>query len=437
MFKSVLTKSLLAATAAVCTLSALSACSNQPMPFNPAARMGTTLNRFSQPIKPVKAELPAARGERPATMFTYIAMDDKLSQAGLMMIDAIEQSVSDRGYYLALADLEGPDSTFLAYMVNDGKPQNIGSALSYIDPQTKEVNSNDPAVLSQSLNFAFSKYPGRVKVMDILAHGGGFFGLGTDDHKTGPNQREIMSVAEFGQALRTGLKGRQLDVLNFLSCLMGNVEALYELRDVAKVVIASEDSVMATENTVVDFTRELAKLSAMPMPPQEMGARLVAFGNARNPQSGYSTIAALDMRYMDEFKRSMNVLSNTLLAAMPAHKAQMLAAYDAVPELHNSPGTGQRDLIAFLNNLIRVVPNPSVAQAALGVKQVLKQRLIISAKDKEGSDANGLSIFMPPSKIGPTQLPPDFGKIANTGYLNTRFARETSWSRFVQTLLTR
>ncbi|MEZ0374536.1 MAG: hypothetical protein ACAI44_35940, partial [Candidatus Sericytochromatia bacterium] len=129
--------------------------------------------------------------------------------------------------------------------------------------------------------------------------------------------------------------------------------------------------------------------------------------------------------------------SNTLLAAIPTHKPQLMAAYDAVPELHNSPQTGQRDLIAFLNNLIRFVPNPNVAQAAMGVKQVLKQRLLIAAKDKEGTDANGLSIFMPPSKIGPTQLPPDFGKIANIGYLDTRFARETSWGRFVQTLLTK
>lgn len=421
--------------AALLLASSLSACSNQAMPLN---RMGApaALSRFSQPIRPVKADLPPAKGERAVTMFSYIAMDDKLSQAGLMMIDAIEQSVSERGYYLGFADLQGPDSSFLAYMVNDGQPQKLGSALSYLEPNLKEVDSNDPAVLSQSLNFAFSKYPGRVKVMDILAHGGGYFGIGTDDTKLSQNPREIMSVPEFGQALRTGLKGRQLDVLNFLSCLMGNVEALYELRDVAKVIIASEDSVMATQNTVVDFTRELTRVSALPIAPQEMGARMVAFGNARNPQSGYSTLAALDMRYMDEFKRSMNVLSNTLLQALPSHKPQILAAYDAVPELINSPQTGQRDLIALLNNL-RNVPNSAVQQAALAVKQVLKQRLLIAAKDKEANNANGLSIFMPPSKIGPTQLPPDFGKIANIGYLNTRFAKETSWDRFLEMLLKR
>lgn len=68
---------------------------------------------------------------------------------------------------------------------------------------------------------------------------------------------------------------------------------------------------------------------------------------------------------------------------------------------------------------------------------MLKQRLIISAQDREAADADGLSIFMPPSKIGPQQLPPDFGKIANIGYLNTRFAIETSWDRFVQALLTK
>lgn len=430
MFK--FAKSVLSATLPL--MLTLSACSGLP-----AARLAGpgAVSSFSQPIRPVKAQLPAAKGERPVTMFTYIAMDDKLSPAGVMMLDAIEQSVSDRGYYLAFADLEGPNSSFLSYLINDGKPGSVGSVISGLDKKTTEVNSNDPATLSQTINFAFSNYPGKVKVMDILAHGGGFFGLGTDDTKVNGSTREIMSVAEFGAAMRQGLKGRQLDVLNFLSCLMGNVEALYELRDVTKVAIASEDSIMATQNTVVDFTRQLAALAAQPIAPQQIGAQMVAFGNARNPQSGYSTIAAIDMRYMDEFKRAMNVLSNTLLAAMASHKPQLLAAWDAVPELHNSPQTGQRDLIAFLNNLMRMVPNPNVAQAALGVKQVLKQHLIISAKDREAADANGLSIFMPPSKIGPQQLPPDFGKIANIGYLNTRFAKETSWDRFVQALLTR
>ncbi|PIQ26408.1 hypothetical protein COW36_14495 [bacterium (Candidatus Blackallbacteria) CG17_big_fil_post_rev_8_21_14_2_50_48_46] len=430
MFKTL--KTLVSATLLV----SLAACSSQPM-LSAGINTPASLTRFSQPLRPVKAQLPTARGERPVTMLSYIAMDDGLSQAGAMMIDAMEQSVSDRGYYLAFADLQGPDNSFLAYLINDHKPQQLGSAFSYLDKKTKEVDSNDPATLSQTINWAFSAYPGRMKVFDILAHGGGYFGIGTDDTKVSKNPREIMTVADFGTAIRQGLKGRQFDVMNFLSCLMGNVEALYELRDLSKVIIASEDSVMATQDTVVDFTRELTRLSAQPLSPQQIGAQMVAFAKVRNAQTGYSTLAALDMRFMGEFKSSMNVLSNTLIRAIPANRAQIIAAYDQVPELKNSPNTGQRDLITFLNNLIRLVPNPAVQQSALAVKQVLKQKLMISAKDKEGIGANGLSIFLPPSKVGPSQMPPDFGMIANTGYLNTRFAKETSWDHFIEALLKR
>ncbi len=431
MFQKV--KTLFAATLPL--LLSLTACSGQvPLGLNPANNPAT-LTRFSQPLRPVKAQLPPARGERPVTMLSYIAMDDHLSQAGALMLDAMEQSVSERGYYLAFADLQGPDNSFLAYLMNDGKPQQIGSAVSYLTPNTKEVDSNDPATLSQTINWAFSNYPGKVKIFDILAHGGGYFGIGTDDHKVSANPREIMSVGDFGTAVRQGLKGRQFDVMNFLSCLMGNVEALYELRDLAKVVIASEDSVAATQDTVVNFTRELTRLSAQPLSPQQIGAQMVAFADVRNPQHGYFALAAIDMRYMGEFKTSMNVLSNTLIRALPAHKAQILAAYDQVPELVNSPNTGQRDLITFLNNLLRQVPNQAVQQSALSVKQVLKKRLMIAAKDKEGPAANGLSIFLPPSKVGPTQMPPDFGMISNTGYFKSRFARETSWDQFIAALL--
>lgn len=431
---------------ALVTLATLSACaSNLPYPtglMNPMNPMmqapgaaPVMLGAQSQPIRPIRTNLPEAKGQRGATMFSYIAMDDRLSQFGLLFLDAMERGASNAGYYLAFADLQGPDSSFLSYVSNDGQPGKINSPLSYLDKNVSEVDSNDPETLAQTLNWAYSNYPGQLKVFDILAHGGGYFGLATDDTKVSKDPREIMSVSAFGYALHKGLKGRQLDVMNFLSCLMGNVEAVYELRDVAKVVIASEDSIAATKDTTYEFTTQLSKLATSGMSPQQIGQQMVAFAQAKLAETGYSTIAALDMRYIADFKRSMNVLSNTLIGALPTHKAQILAAYDHVPELHSSPGTGQRDLIAFLNNLVQGVDHPGVRQAALDVKYVLKNEFIIKAKDKEGPDANGLSIFMPPSRVGNTNMPPDFGKIKNIGYLDTRFAKDTSWDRFIQLLL--
>lgn len=420
------------------SLLTLTACSTAPVAgLMPGVPQNAQLSTFSQPIRPVKAQLPQAKGPRPVTMFSYIAMDDKLSQFGLAFLDALEAGASNRMYNVAFADLEGPDSSFLSYIVNDGQPGKINSPMSYLDKKTTEVNSNDPETLSQTVNWAYSQYPSQMKIFDILAHGGGYFGLGTDDHKVGNSTREIMSVPEFSGALRKGLKGRQLDVLNFLSCLMGNVEAIYELRDIAKVVIASEDSVGATKGTTVDFTTELSRLSATGANPQQIGTQMVTFGQARNPNSGYYAIAALDMSQMGALKQAMNGLSNTLIRALPTHKAQITQAYDRVPELINSPNTGQRDLITLCNNLIKGVNHPGVQQAAATVKQVMKRQVLLSQKDKEGPNANGLSIFMPPTKVGPQQLPPDFGKIANIGYLNTRWAKETSWDLFIKNLLAR
>lgn len=415
------------------------ACSTNPVagPMMGFAPQNGQVSTFSQPIRPVKAQLPEAKGPRPVTMFSYIALDDKLSQFGLLFLDALEKGASERGYYLAFADLEGPDSSFVSYLLNDGQPGKINSPISYLDKKTTEVDSNDPETLAQTVNWAYSKYPSQMKVFDILAHGGGYFGIGTDDHKVGKNPREIMSVSEFGGALRKGLKGRQLDVLNFLSCLMGNVEAIYELRDVAKVVLASEDSVGATQNTTSDFTAELARLSATGASPQQIGTQMVTFGQARNPNSGYFALSALDMTQMGALKQAMNGLSNTLIRALPSHKPQILQAYDRVPELINSPNTGQRDLLTFCNNLLKGVNHPGVQQAALAVKQVMKRQILLSHKDKEGPNANGLSIFMPPSKVGPTQMPPDFGMIKNIGYLNTRWAKETSWDLFIKNLMAR
>lgn len=424
--------------------SILAACST-PMPMghrNPNMRSSmlrnqARLNSFSQAIKPIKSTLPKAKGQRDVTMFSYVAMDDHLTQVVPHFLNAIESKASKNGYFLAFADLQGPDNSLLTYMQNDNNPQSFSSATSPLNRNngaTSEVSSNNPAVVTQTINWAYSQYPGRLKVFDILAHGGGYFGIGTDEHQVG-QERQIMSVPQFANAVKKGLKGRKLDVLNMLSCLMGNVEAIYELRDAAKVIIASEDSVQVTENTIIHFTSELTRLSSQRgISAKQIGRQMSIFGAAKNPQSGYFTIAAYDMARIGQLKTSINRLSNTLIRALPAHKQQIRQAYDSVPELTNSPGTGQRDLWNFMNQLYRHVPNQAVKQEALNVKRSL-EKFMIHSRDKEGANAHGLSIFMPATRSKQTNMPPSFGQIKNIGYLQTRFAKDTSWDKFIKTFL--
>jgi hypothetical protein len=391
-----------------------------------------TAQALSQPFQALAPNLPKASGVRPATLFAYVAMDDGLSPMAEKFINAIESTSTPRIYDVAFTDFQGPDNSYLWYLGQDRDPAKPTSPHSFLSPQTKEVSANDPANVAATVNWAYSNYPGTFKAMDVLAHGGGFFGLGTDATQVG-KKRWIMNVAEFGNALRSGLKGRKLNLINMLSCLMGNVEYAYELRDVTDVLIASEDSIQASDDTTLAFTAELNKqLSGPTLDARTIARNMAIFGNAKNPNSGYLTISALDLTRIDEVKRSVTVLSNALLRAMPSQGAEIVKAYDAVPALKDSMFGEQRDLWAFCNQL-QQVNNPTVRQAALATKAALKQAILYT-RDKEGAAANGLSICMPTrAAYAEIQAMPML-KDAFEASLNSRFAKGTSWAQFITTM---
>jgi hypothetical protein len=238
-----------------------------------------------------------------------------------------------------------------------------------------------------------------------------------------------MSVRDVGDALRQGLKGRRVNLINMLSCLMGNIEYAYELHDVGEVLIASQDSIFATSDTTVDFTAELNRQLAAPDPDaRRIGRSLAIFADARNPRSGYATISAIDLTRMNDVARATNVLSNALIAAMPRHNSEIVAAYDAVPYLRHADWLGfNRDLWTFCNLLNRMVDDKSVRDAALGAKAALKQALIYT-KDKEGTAASGLSIAMPDRHGEMAKL---WDSPVFQARLNSHFEKRTTWDKFL------
>lgn len=386
---------------------------------------------FAARFLSIQPDLPKADGPRQATLLTYAAMDDDLSSAAAAMVNAMETAANPRVHALAFADFQGPDNSFLFQVVPDQNPNRIDSFGSPLSPDQKEVTANDPAVLAATVNWAFSQYPGTFKAMDVFAHGGGYLGLGTDETQTGSSPKAIMSVAEFGGALRQGLKGRKLQLVNMLSCLMGNVEYLYELKDVADVAVASQDTMFATSHSVVGMTGELVRQMSVPRPdPRAIARNLAIFAEAKTPngpqgpEKGYGSISAVDLNRLDEVRRTVNVLSNSLLRALPAHRSAILAAYDGVPEMTYGD-FGNRDLWNFCNQLQRV-PSPAVSRAALEVKAALR-RTLLHTRDNQGAAANGLSICLPKRDLLPKLMPSPVFQAA----LQSRWAKATAWDQFI------
>jgi hypothetical protein len=402
----------------------LSACA--PAALAPTA-LPTMAQTFSQPLLKLAPDLPKATGPRSAVLFAYVAMDDKLTAQADKFLNALESTSGPETHTVAFADFLGADNSHLFALQPDTDMKTITSPRSFLRPDLKEVTSNSPEAIAATMAWAYDRYPAKFKALDFFAHGGGYLGLGTDATQVGDKKISVLPLADFSAGLRAGLKGRKLDLINLLSCQMGDVETAYELRDIADVLIASEDNIKAGDGSTIDFTAELNRQLRLGQPDaRTIGKNMAIFAEAKKMGSDYWAVSAIDLARMDEVKRTVNVLTNQLLDAMPKHGEEILKAYDAVPNIAIVNGS-QRDLWTFCTYLNQHVSDPVIRQSALQVKAAVKKSLI-HTRDRQYARTQGLAICMPPRK--------DIHKIMSwplyKASLTSQFAKATSWDKFIE-----
>jgi hypothetical protein len=155
--------------------------------------------------------------------------------------------------------------------------------------------------------------------------------------------------------------------------------------------------------------------------------------------SGYTTMAAVDISKMDELKSGINVLSKALIAAAGTEKANILAAYDAVPTIHgnvegkDNEQTEMRDIWAFTAELDKRVKDANVKAAVQQVRKAQRDAML-HEKDSFGTASNGMSIFMPMRKDLTAKDSP-LKKLITNGYQRTKFGADSAWDDFLSKVI--
>lgn len=369
-------------------------------------------------------QLPEIPREKMATVLSYRAMDNDLAGDLNRHLNDLEKAGSSTyANLVSFSDADGTDDTRVHYLVQDqGKA--IASPWLHAEAPLKlpgkELNSASPETLERFVGWGFREYPGRFKVLDVSSHGAGYQGMCVDFS----SNYEQMPLHAFGAAVKRGLKGRDLDVLNLLACLMATAEVAYEFRDAARMMVASEDLIMG--GRVLVYSSTFGKLSArkdwQKADAREVAKQLVEDAEPDLPSSGAYTLAAIDLTQIAHVKRQMNVLSNLLIKRLATEKQAILKAYDAVPVLRKDKGqSSHRDLIRFCQNLQETVKDAEVRQAAGDLIVACERAIVVSKQKKmERRVANGLSVYLP-----------DPYEEFNAAYRETRLAKESSWDEFL------
>jgi len=113
----------------------------------------------------------------------------------------------------------------------------IGSAHQLIPlKMLDEINMADGGTLEYFLRYARKKFPDRSVILCFYDHGGGTWGACVDDTN---DPTDILSLDEIQQAL---MKTGKVDLVCFTApCLMGAIEAVYELRHLTDAYVGSEN----------------------------------------------------------------------------------------------------------------------------------------------------------------------------------------------------
>jgi hypothetical protein len=185
------------------------------------------------------------------TIMIYLDGDNNLEQAAITDINELESiDFSSKAInVIALVDrAAGYDSsngnwqnTRLYEITHDSDPSIISSNLL---ASWGEQNMGNGSTLVNFVNYTMSHYPANHTALVFWDHGGGIDGVCWDD----ASNSDYLSISEIASSIRRakGLledKGfdADIDILGFDACLMASLEVVYEFKDLAKYMVASEE----------------------------------------------------------------------------------------------------------------------------------------------------------------------------------------------------
>lgn len=300
--------------------------------------------------------------------------------------------------------------------------------------QDESPNHGDSATLADFLEWGMKNYPAKHTMLVIGDHGKGYQGTGFDYlHK------DVLDLQEFKQ----GLKGHQPDVLVMDACEMGAVEVAYQLRDSARVLVASEEIIGTVGLPHKDF---LGHLIANPkLTPQQLGRDLVdlsADDTIRRVEKGKpqaaEQLAAIRLDRMEAMADSMAGLGRAL-AASKVSRAQLKELIEETQHFNldseAKPDCDYRDISHFCRLLSESVEDQKVQAAARQVEKFLQSALLRNQNSgEELMEGNGLSVYLPAGRIkaAPTMKSPGGKqKLPQLAYQQLDFDKATGWSKWL------
>jgi len=375
----------------------------------------------------------------------YIAADCNLKEYQAANIDNQELVGSDANtHVVAMIDI-GPNQNPQGildwsggrtyYVTKDTQMNKLNSPV--IAEHGDNINMTDTKTLTNFIVDSMKKFPSDHVALVMNDHGGGWTGAMSDDTNGGD-----FTMSQMKQALADAEKitGKKIDIFGFDACLMADVQAAYEFKDVANFYLAAEESEGGpgwTYDDMMDGSHEKKPISnnmsaAMGMLQEAMSKKInvspeefckIVVKVNEEHQQDIPTFSATDLTKMDGLKDATNALAEAILKT-----DEKAAVKDAIMNAQNygggwAPYKDMRDLGHVAKLIDKGVSDPELKKAAEGVKKALGEAIVANEVSPQYSESTGLHIYAPAGGMG-------------ADYQDLAFAKETKWDEAIKSLPT-
>jgi len=249
---------------------------------------------------------------------------------------------------------------------------------------------------------------------------------------------DLQSVLKTQIASNPAMHGNKLAILGFDACLMAMVENAYAFRDLAQVMVASQDLEPGPGWNYEPWLTSVTKDATVPA--TALAASIVnSYADAYQNKDGTTTMSETDLSKANALALDTSLLAEKMMALLPAALAQITVARKACPYYAPDPFNDGHDyfyhidLGCFVDGLSQA-QDAELKDAAIKVKQDLKSAVLdrYAGSDRVAFGSNGLCIYFPL-----TQNEFDGDVIAEGGYLTTNtnhpvdFVRSLKWADFL------
>jgi tripartite motif-containing protein 71 len=317
----------------------------------------------------------------------------------------------------------------------------IGSDGSFSQESLGEVNMGDPQTLIDFARWGLAQAPADHTYLALADHATALDGIAWD-LTSGRNERLTPGEIRSALVAITEGGGYPLDVLHFDGCLMGLIEPAYQVRGLARYLVASENlgwSAFAYEQYRALVTPQLT--------PQGLAEGIAArYAEVVGGQDIPYTIAALDLAQVDTTARATDALAEELLRyalASGDNRAQLAQLRSQVQKLDSGADflLQNEDEYLDLDHLAEVLAaglgDDAVRSRALEVRAAIGRMVLrnyaasgplaaivgVPGAGYELSRARGLGIYYPPRPSVRTY------RTYVQGELN--FVTDTEWDEYL------